>query len=182
MENQHYYYSSFNCHYSHLADVFIRFCLTMGSLNPALLTDYIPLLHIERQLTYLGLSFNSRFLFHHLVGGPCIYHCNFCAIVAQFPPRNHRGRNCIYWREHRRRHWHTYRRNHVQIQPSNYNMSPLHIAPVRGNQMVSHLSVTHACNLHNLVLQFVPSSIQQHELQTNYYTLNLRFVRHLANL
>ena len=166
MENQHYYYSSFNRYYSHLADVFIRFCLTMGSLHPALLTDYIPLLHIKRQLTYLGLSFNSRFLFRHLVGGPCVYHCNFCAIVAQFPPRNHRGRNCLYCREHRRRHRHTYRRNRVQIQPSDYNMSPLHIAPVRGNQMVSHLSVTHACKLHNLVLQFVPSSIQQHELQT----------------
>ena len=194
MENQRSYYTLFNCYCSHMANVFVRFCLTMGPLNPALLSEYIPLLHTERQLVYLGLTFNSRFLYHHLVGGFCIYQCDFCAIIAQFPPRNHR-RNCTYCREHRRRHQPRYLRNsiQIQIQPNNYNISPLHIVPVRGNQVVCHLSISHSCNLFNVVLQFVPSSIQQHELQTellfllqlnrlNYYTLNLRFMRHLANL
>ena len=194
MENQRSSYMTFNRYYNHMADVFVRFCLTIGPLNPALLSEYVPLLHTERQLVYLGLTSNSRFLYHHLVGGFCIYQCNFCAIVAQFPLRNHR-RNCTYCREHRRRHLPRYRRSciQLQIQPNNFNMPPLHITSVRGNQVVSHLSITHACNLINVVLQFVPSSIYLHELQTellfllhlnrlNYYTLNLRFMRHLANL
>ena len=64
MENQYYqyYHLSFNQHYIHLADVFTRFCLKMGQLNPAILTDYIPHIHLERQLTYLGLSFSSSFI------------------------------------------------------------------------------------------------------------------------
>ena len=192
MENQH-YHSSFNHYYIHMADVFTRFYLTMGQLNSALLTDYIPHIHLERQLTYLGLQFSSRFLFHHLLAGPCVYQCVFCAIAPQFPSRIHRERNCPYCRGHRRLHRYTYQRNRVQIQPRFYNMFPLHIVPVHGTQLVIHLSVTHTCKLHNLVLQFIPSNSQQHELQTELllllqlnrlssYTLHSRFLRHLANL
>ena len=147
-----------------MADVFVRFCLTIGPLNPALLSEYVPRLHTERQLVYLGLTFNSRYLYHHLVGCFCIYQCDFCAIVAQFPLRTHR-KNCFYCREQRRRHLPRYRRSYrLQILPNNFNMPPLHIASVRGNQVVSHLSITHACKLINVVLQFVPSSIYRHEL------------------
>ena len=156
MENQYYqyYHLSFNQYYIHLADVFTRFCLTMGQLNPALLTDYIPHIHLERQLTYIGLSFSSRFFYHHLLAGPCIYQCSFCAIVAQFPLRIHRERHCSYCRGHRRLHRHTYRRNRVQIHPVHTTCSLctlyLPMEPSRSSIYLSPIPVTFIISSYNL--------------------------------
>ena len=179
--------------YCHLADVFTRFCMTMGQLNPDLLTDYIPHIHLERQLIYLGMSFSARYFYHHLLAGPCIFQCSFCAIVAQFQARIDRKRHCTYCRSHRRLFWHTYRRNRIQLHPRSYNMYPCRIVPVNGIQSVVHLSHTHTCNLHHLVTQFIPANFHQHALQTDFlvllqlntltpYSRRSRFHRHLANM
>ena len=196
MENQRTSCLIFNRYYNHLADVFVRFCLTIGPLNPALLSEYVPRLHIERQLVYLGLTFNARYLFHHLVGGLCIFQCDFCAIVTQFPSRSH-GRNCSNYREHRRSH-RSHRRSHrrshpLQTRSEQFNMPPLSIIPVCGIQVIARLSTTNSCTLINVLRQFVPSDVYHTELLIkllsllplnglSYHTLNRRFTRHLANL
>ena len=161
-----------------MADVFTRFCATMGHLNYELLTNYIPLFHLERQLIHLGMSFPARYFFHHLLAGACIYQCSFCAVTAQFPIRVHRARHCMYCRSHRRSFRITYCRTRcVQLHPRAYNLSPCHILPVNGIQSVVHLSHLHTCNLHHLVSQFIPTIPNQQALKSD-----LLFLLHLNTL
>ena len=148
------------------------------------------------ELIYLGLTFNARFLFHHLAGGLCIFQCGFCAIISQFPSRFH-GRNCFDCRLRCRSH-RCLRRSHrgsrrFRTWTEQFNMPPLSIVPVHGVHVIAQLSTNNTCTLFNALDQFVPSDVYQAELLIellallpmnglSYPDLNRRFTRHLANL
>ena len=174
MDNQNFVFNRF---YNHLADIFVRFCLTLAPLNNALRntalqcpTEYVSRLHIERQLINFALTFNGRVLYHHLVGEYCIYQCRFCEITSQFPSRHFR-RYCF---DCRLRRWsNSCMCRSLRVRRGNrrsrtwaerFNMAPLRIVSARGVHVVAEISNNNTYTLFNALDQFIPSDIYQAEL------------------
>ena len=203
MDNQNFVFNRF---YNHLADIFVRFCLTLAPLNNALRnnalkcpTEYVSRLHIERQLINYALTFNGRFLYHHLVGGFCIFQCRFCEITSQFRSR-HPQRNCFQCRlrrwSHRctclsRRDRRVNRRSRILAE--SFNMAPLSIVSAHGVHVVARISNHNTCTLFDALNQFIPSDNYQAELLIEFLALlhmnglsppvlNRHFSRHITNL